>query len=200
MGWGRIVGEGGGLSGVRGFMNGTNDFPTQFTSWHQTHFEIGSEITRQLLANIPGLVVETYEEHGTLSMYDLAKQLTDTFEKLHQGRQWDGDYFETIEAFCKEHLPTEPTDQPEINSSTTSTLTPPSADSYLNAAASAFCSGTTPLEEYHKLCKAAESGNEEDEAQEHAAVWAPLQHFTVSELIELIECHATAIESILNPS
>jgi hypothetical protein len=32
-------------------------------------------------------------------MYELAEELTDRFEKMHEGYEWDGDYFDTIEEF-----------------------------------------------------------------------------------------------------
>ncbi len=81
-------------------------FVNGFYSWRDTHHEVVSGISSQLIKDVPDSVVisELYSLHGTTGMYDFAEQLTDEFEKLHEGRQWDGEYFDVVEAFIKEKL------------------------------------------------------------------------------------------------
>lgn len=37
-------------------------------------------------------------------MYELAEELTDKFETLNQNREWDGEFFDEIEAFLIEEF------------------------------------------------------------------------------------------------
>ena len=93
-------------------MKTTNDngkefvFPNGFESWHETHFEIVQAITAKQNQNFKkhrdeceGLVFDAQEGQGFPALYTLAVHLTDEFEKIHEGREWDGEYFETIEEF-----------------------------------------------------------------------------------------------------
>ena len=75
-------------------------FPNGFDSWQETHYEVVAEITRIVEADEPfGLVSETLSTQGTGGLYELAKELTDEFEKLHAGREWDGEFFDEIWEF-----------------------------------------------------------------------------------------------------
>jgi hypothetical protein len=75
-------------------------FPNGFDSWQETHYEVVAEITRIALADEGfGLVNETATTQGTGGLYELAKQLTDEFETLHAGRDWDGEFFDEIWEF-----------------------------------------------------------------------------------------------------
>ena len=49
-------------------------------------------------------VAELYERYGTGYMYELARELTDEFELLNKGRQWDGEFFEEIESFLMQKI------------------------------------------------------------------------------------------------
>jgi hypothetical protein len=72
-------------------------FPNGFDSWQETHYEVVSEITRIALTDVrQGLVYETRDTQGVTGWYSLATQLTDEFEKLNAGREWDGEFFEEI--------------------------------------------------------------------------------------------------------
>lgn len=80
-------------------------FPNGFESWHETHFEVVSRIAIEHQKDIPtGLVAERHEMSGHGGLYELAEELTDEFEALHEGREWDGDFFDTIESFLEEKL------------------------------------------------------------------------------------------------
>lgn len=79
------------------------ELPNDFESWQETHFEIVSMITLDLEKG-NNKVEEISETQGTGGLYTLAKQLTDKFEKLHEGREWDGEFFEEIEYFYAKEL------------------------------------------------------------------------------------------------
>ena len=83
-------------------------FPNGFESWHETHFEICAAInTRQTqnfakkTADCKGLVFDSQEGEGFPALYSLALHLTNEFEILHKGREWDGEFFEAIEEFIE---------------------------------------------------------------------------------------------------
>lgn len=80
------------------------EFTNGFRSWAETHFEIVSMITLDLERGGNNKVMELNETQGTGGLYSLAKQLTDKFEKLHEGREWDGEFFEEIEYFYAQEL------------------------------------------------------------------------------------------------
>lgn len=80
-------------------------FPNGFDSWQETHFEIVQGITTEWLKDTPtGLVEEYHSALGHGGLYELAKHLTDKFEKLNEGREWDGEFFEEIEEFIEKEL------------------------------------------------------------------------------------------------
>lgn len=74
-------------------------FPNGFDSWQETHFEVVSYIGTLRMEVNEGLVKETEDTEGTGGLYELAKALTDEFESLNAGRNWDGDFFDEIESF-----------------------------------------------------------------------------------------------------
>ncbi len=74
-------------------------FPNGFTSWMEAHHEIVKEI--HLNGNSP-LITEIMETQGTGGLFELSEALTDEFEKKYEGHIWDGEWYETIEAFFKE--------------------------------------------------------------------------------------------------
>lgn len=80
-------------------------FPNGFTNWSETHFEIVKAISIELVKDhMSEKVGKIYDEHGTGGMYELAEILTDEFETLYQGREWNGDYFDTIDEFISKKL------------------------------------------------------------------------------------------------
>lgn len=77
-------------------------FPNGFNSWQETHYEIVSFIQAELRKNFPsGLIGRRYEEQGTGGIYELSEELTDKFEQMNKDRNWDGDFFDSIEEFMK---------------------------------------------------------------------------------------------------
>jgi len=81
-------------------------FPNGFASWQETHFEVVSAIAIELFKdNTPSkLMAERYEAHGIGGMYELAKELTDKFEKKFKGKVWDGEWIDVLDDFIKEEL------------------------------------------------------------------------------------------------
>lgn len=83
-----------------------------FESWHETHFEVVSEITQRLIKP-DGDAWRTCmtEKHAvdetTSGMYELAYDLTNKFERINKGRKWDGEFFEEVEEFCRKELDTD---------------------------------------------------------------------------------------------
>lgn len=82
-------------------------FVNGFTSWMETHHEIVSAITFSLEfpeQYVWPLVQNRLSEQGTGGLYELAEELTDEFEKRHEGHEWDGDWIDAIDDFIKEKL------------------------------------------------------------------------------------------------
>lgn len=77
-------------------------FINGFSSWQETHFEVVDYITT-IRSNdkIDGIVGERQEEQGTGGLWELAEDWTDEFEKLNGGREWDGEFYEEVEEFCR---------------------------------------------------------------------------------------------------
>lgn len=87
----------------------TKNFPNGFASWQETHYEIVTAIALELdKAKPSGVAAETRESQGTNGLFTLAEELTDKFELLHKGREWDGEFFEAITDFINENLYSEP--------------------------------------------------------------------------------------------
>lgn len=81
-------------------------FPNGFKNWVETHHEMVSFITLQL-HNDPDsddVISERYEQQGIGGMYELAEEWTDAFEEKYKGKEWDGEYFDTISEFCEEQI------------------------------------------------------------------------------------------------
>lgn len=77
-------------------------------SWVETHFEVVQMITYILHTpdvrqNYPK-VTEVLDTRGTGGLYELATDLTNEFETLHENRVWDGDYFDELDTFFKTRL------------------------------------------------------------------------------------------------
>lgn len=72
----------------------------QFESWHETHFEVVSAIILDAeREEASPLITSVMEEYGTGGLYELAKSLTDEFEKLNASREWDGEWLDELEEF-----------------------------------------------------------------------------------------------------
>lgn len=76
-----------------------------FVSWHETHFEVAAEIGRRLSDyELYPVLQEINDTRGHGGFYGLASELTDKFEAIHKGREWDGDFFDEIEAFLDKEI------------------------------------------------------------------------------------------------
>lgn len=84
----------------------TKLFPNGFDSWHETHFEIVTEINLQIIENREcKRISEINDEFGRGGLFDLAKELTDKFEETYVDCDWNnGDWFEAIQDFLKKEL------------------------------------------------------------------------------------------------
>jgi hypothetical protein len=81
-------------------------FPNGFSSWQETHFEIVQAITLEHIQDKrTGLVAYRHEAQGIGGLYELAEELTDEFEAIHEGETWeDIGCLETLESFIDEKL------------------------------------------------------------------------------------------------
>lgn len=83
----------------------TKQFPNGFKSWAETHHEIVSAISLIMNRdNYPILLEEIQHNQGTGGIWEFCVQLTDEFEKLNEGREWDGEFYDEIEDFIKSKL------------------------------------------------------------------------------------------------
>jgi hypothetical protein len=87
-------------------MKTERNFPNGFTSWQETHYEIVQAITLEHIQDKrTGLVAYRHEAQGIGGLYELAEELTDEFEALHEGEIWGEDgYLETLENWLDEKL------------------------------------------------------------------------------------------------
>ena len=87
-------------------MKTEKNFPNGFTSWQETHFEIVQAITIEHIQDKrTGLVAYRHEAQGIGGLYELAEELTDEFEAIHEGETWeDIGCLETLENFIDEKL------------------------------------------------------------------------------------------------
>lgn len=88
-------------------MEDSKVFVNGFSSWMETHFEIVSVIAVELSKDketTSETIKKRYEAQGTGGMYELAEELTDEFEKLNEGRAWDGEFYDEVYDFTKEKL------------------------------------------------------------------------------------------------
>lgn len=74
------------------------------TGYLETHYEVASAIESELLNHFDGKVHRLVERNGMGAKWELAKDITDKFEKIHEGREWDGDWLETLEDFILNEL------------------------------------------------------------------------------------------------
>lgn len=80
----------------------TKKFPNGFSSWMETFYEVTCYIydTMGYSGTMANKVVE---RQGTGGLYELAEDLTDEFEKIYKGKEWDGEWLDTIHEFLQTH-------------------------------------------------------------------------------------------------
>ena len=79
------------LNALKKVNTSKEEFPNGFVSWYETFYEVVSFIKNSSL-----------EGRGVL--YELAKNLTDKFERLNKDRYWNGDFYDAINIFLEEEL------------------------------------------------------------------------------------------------
>lgn len=73
----------------------------------ETHYEVVAAIERireQDEDTWPEGIKFINSAYGTGGFYELAKDITMAFEKKNADRQWDGEFFDEIEAFINEYI------------------------------------------------------------------------------------------------
>ena len=76
------------------------------TDWLETYaevcFAIGNELGKD--KDQAPLIKHQYEEGGRGRIWELAESLTNEFEKMHEGQQWDGEWFDAVDDFLEERF------------------------------------------------------------------------------------------------
>ncbi len=73
-------------------------FPNGFESWMETHHEVVRHLTET--AHYSGSLANRAREEGGMGrLYELGESLTDEFEKLYEGKKWDGEFFDSVDLF-----------------------------------------------------------------------------------------------------
>ena len=80
-------------------------FPNGFKSWMETHYEIVSSLTQNLISNNPSpVLLDERERAGSAALVSLAESWTDEFEQINKNRFWDGEFYEEIDQFAYDKL------------------------------------------------------------------------------------------------
>lgn len=76
-------------------------FTNDFASWQETHFEVVSYLTHTV--DTPESMSNKAQEYGGRGcLYQLAEGLTNKFEGMNKDREWDGEFYDEIDAFLEE--------------------------------------------------------------------------------------------------
>lgn len=77
-------------------------------AWLETHFEVVDAIATATMDETweYTMCAELGDSEGynRTMLYDLSIQWTDEFEKLHEGREWDGEWMEEVWKFMENKL------------------------------------------------------------------------------------------------
>lgn len=78
-------------------------FPNGFTNWIETFAEIWEFIVlaRNSDVDLTGKMAEVQKTQGTGGFYELAEDWTREFEARNFEREWDGEFFDELEEFCR---------------------------------------------------------------------------------------------------
>jgi hypothetical protein len=81
-------------------------FPNGFYSWAETHHEIVSivALAMQDPIEMPMSLEEIQMEQGSTGITELCIRLTDEFEELNRGREWDGEWIDEVYEFTRKNL------------------------------------------------------------------------------------------------
>lgn len=81
------------------------EFVNGFTNWYETHHEVVAKLTLMSDDSINPYLLRYHIENGTGGMYELAKDITDSFEKKYEGSKWiEEDFFEAVENFVEQEI------------------------------------------------------------------------------------------------
>lgn len=73
----------------------------------ETHFEVCNALTLYVAKlERDGKTLECIKSVGCTSLYDLSICWAVEFDKLHNGREWDGEFFDEIDRFMQRKLST----------------------------------------------------------------------------------------------
>ena len=81
------------------------NFPNGFDSWYETFYEIVAEITTSInLGDLSKKITKIQKSQGRGGLYELSKELTDKFEILYKDKEWNGEFFDTLDKFLNKEL------------------------------------------------------------------------------------------------
>ena len=78
-----------------------------FKNWSETHFEVVTILTlleQEPENEQPYELLSARKNEGTTGVWELAGMITDEFEELNKGREWDGEFYEEVEAFVQKRV------------------------------------------------------------------------------------------------
>lgn len=73
------------------------------TGYLQTYYEVVTWIEYFIREKHPG-VTDFYNKNGMRAKWELAKDITDKFERMHAGRVWGGDWIDAVDEFVKTEI------------------------------------------------------------------------------------------------
>jgi hypothetical protein len=74
-------------------------FPNGLESYLETYFEVVAFIMDDVHQAEIGVIADIEASQGRGGLYTLALKWTIEFEKRHEGRNWDGEFFDMIDEF-----------------------------------------------------------------------------------------------------
>jgi len=81
-----------------------NHTPEQ-VDYLETFYEVVAMIESQRNADEPHPAIKHINDtQGTGGFWELAIKLTDQFEQKYSGKQWDGEYFDTLEEYLNTEI------------------------------------------------------------------------------------------------
>jgi hypothetical protein len=80
-------------------------FPNGFISWTETHHEIVSIVSWAMSNDdYPEFLQDILYKNGKGGIWELCSNLAFSFENEYVGFQWDGEWFDTLEAWVLEKI------------------------------------------------------------------------------------------------
>ena len=79
-------------------------FHNGFISYKETLIELSMNAHQEMLQDRSALIDNNDNMGGRAGLYDLLHEWTMEFEQKNKGREWDGEFFEEVDAFFKEKV------------------------------------------------------------------------------------------------